>query len=67
MTLINSIILLFFIYSLIGISGFWFIEVGSAFRAYQVFIQIFCGGFIPLSVFGENLVNIMKFTPFCIF
>lgn len=63
-TLINSIILLFFIYSLIGISGFWFIEVGSAFRAYQVFIQIFCGGFIPLSVFGENLVNIMKFAGF---
>lgn len=63
-TLVNSVILLFLIYGMIGIAGFWFIEVGSAFRAYQVFIQIFCGGFIPLSVFGENLVNIMKYTPF---
>ena len=63
-TLINSIILLFLIYGIIGILGFWFIEVGSAFRAYQVFIQIFCGGFIPLSVFGDKIVNIMKYTPF---
>lgn len=53
-TLANSVILLFLIYGIIGISGFWFIEVGNAFRAYQVFIQIFCGGFIPLS----DIVNI---------
>lgn len=63
-TLVNSVILLFLIYSLIGILGFWFFEIGSAFRAYQVFIQIFCGGFIPLSVFGDKLIRIMKFTPF---
>ena len=63
-TLVNSVTLLFLIYGIIGISGFWFIEVGNAYRAYQVFIQIFCGGFIPLSVFGEKIINIMKYTPF---
>lgn len=63
-TLINSVILLFLIYGIIGILGFWFIEVGSAYRAYQVFIQIFCGGFIPLTVLGEKIVSIMKYTPF---
>lgn len=64
LTLVNSVLLLFLIYSVIGILGFWFVEVKSAFRAWQVFIQIFCGGFIPLSVFGEGMVRIMRYTPF---
>jgi|GEM_PF-1945453 len=63
-SLLNSLLLLFLLYSLFGILSFWYTEVSALNRAYQVFLQVFCGGYVPLEIYGDTFNRIIKFTPF---
>jgi ABC-2 type transport system permease protein len=59
-------LLLFFVINLVlGMSGFWLIEVWSVrFLFMVVFLEFLSGGFFPLDVLPPIFIKVLQFTPF---
>ncbi|QUI23841.1 ABC-2 family transporter protein [Vallitalea pronyensis] len=61
---INSLIINFMIYYILGLTGFWYLSVWHLDRFMYDLIRLFSGAFIPLWFFPDFLNQIAKYLPF---
>lgn len=64
MALMFSLLLNFFLYFCIGMSGFWFSEISRVFPAIGVIFTVISGGIFPLDILGENFNQFISLLPF---
>lgn len=62
--LMLSLLLNFFLYFCIGISGLWISEISRVFPAISIILTILSGGIFPLDILGERFNNLIFFLPF---
>jgi len=62
--LLNGVIINFLITYILGILGFWYLEVWHFDRLLQDLVRLFSGAWIPLWFFPKVLVNISNYLPF---
>lgn len=63
-TLINGMLIQFFITYVLGLLGFWYLEVWHFDRLLDSLMQLFSGALIPLWFFPEFLVKVSNYLPF---
>lgn len=62
--LLLSLVLNFFLYFCIGISGLWFSEISRVYPAIGIILTVISGGIFPLDILGESINTVIFFLPF---
>lgn len=62
--IILAIIINMFLWFIASIVAFWITEAWAAFLILSLVINAASGGVFPLDIFGETVVNILRFLPF---
>ena len=59
-----SLLLQFFLYFCIGISGLWVSEIARVFPAVNIILTVISGGIFPMDILGEGFNRVLMFLPF---
>ena len=62
--LVVSLLLQFFLYLCMGLSSFWITDAWGIFFGGRYIINILSGSFLPLDVFGDRFIAVLKWLPF---
>lgn len=64
LSLATAFLIGFLLEALIGLIGFWFLEVSSLIFIYMMINYFLSGHMIPLDWLGEDFLTLMQFSPF---
>ncbi|WP_238651750.1 ABC transporter permease [Paenibacillus piscarius] len=64
LVLVQALLISFFIYYLLALLSFWFLEVSQIFTAFGLISTFLSGGMIPIDFFPDFLQKLLVFLPF---